>query len=92
MQRLDWKSRIKNLLRPCWSTNELRPTRKIQVQTEGVLGNQPDFLLVDEHHKRTAVINVVIPDDSNIRKKKPRDLGKDLPTEEGTEDCTGSDR
>lgn len=55
------------------------------------MGNQPDFVLVDKHHKRTAVINVVIPD-HNIRKKKHMELGKDLLTEEGTEDCMGSDR
>lgn len=92
VQRFAWKSKIKNLLRPCWSTNELRSARKIKVQTEGVLSNQPDFLLVDKHHKRTAVINVVIPDDNNIRNNKHRELGKDLLTEENTEDCMGSDR
>ena len=48
-----------------------------QIQTEElVMANQPELVLVDKHHKTAVVIDVVIPSDSNIRKKEHEKLEK----------------
>ncbi len=48
-----------------------------QVQTdEMVVANQPNIVIVDKQQKKAVVINVVIPSDSNIKKKEHEKLEK----------------
>ncbi|KAF7641260.1 hypothetical protein LDENG_00287520 [Lucifuga dentata] len=39
-----------------------------------LLANQPDMVVVDKEQKRALVIDVVVPADSNIRKKEHRPM------------------
>ncbi|TWW69265.1 COP9 signalosome complex subunit 1 [Takifugu flavidus] len=49
----------------------------LQIQTEKmVVANQPDIVVVDKHQKTVVVIDVAIPNDSNIRKKEHKKLEK----------------
>ena len=37
---------------------------------------QPDIIVVDKWYKKTVVVDVAIPSDSNIRRKEPKKLEK----------------
>ena len=43
---------------------------------EMVMANQPDILVVNKLQEKTAVTDVAIPSDSNIKKKEPKKLAK----------------
>ncbi|TWW81593.1 hypothetical protein D4764_01G0014080, partial [Takifugu flavidus] len=48
-----------------------------QIQTHKmVVAKQPDIMVVDKHQKTVVVIDVAIPNDSNIRKKENEKLEK----------------
>ncbi|MGZ7254081.1 hypothetical protein ACXWO5_10720, partial [Streptococcus pyogenes] len=48
-----------------------------QMQTDKmVVANQPDIVVVDKQKKTAVVIDVAVPNDSNIRKKEHEKLEK----------------
>ncbi|XP_076747360.1 uncharacterized protein LOC101485988 [Maylandia zebra] len=48
-----------------------------QIQTDKmVVANQPDIVVVDKQKKTAVVIDVAVPNDSNIRKKEHEKLEK----------------
>ncbi|TWW69251.1 hypothetical protein D4764_18G0000570 [Takifugu flavidus] len=48
-----------------------------QIQTDKmVVANEPDIVVVDKHEETVVVIDVAIPNDSNIRKKEHEKLEK----------------
>lgn len=59
-----------------------------------LLANQPDIIVADKEQKTTVVINVAIPVDSNIRKKRHEKMEKYYVGAEGTigADVEGKDQ
>ena len=48
-----------------------------QIQTDKMLmTNQPDMVVVDKQEKKAPVVDLAIPNDSNIRKKEHKKLEK----------------